>query len=117
MKKFNKNYELCLTLYYEHLLLTGEIDTISVEHKIHLETLIAMGLELQKDLYNELISKLDDIYENIDSIGITDFYCKLEYCQPALNPIHLPLESSIEENKSYILIEENMFIPEFRLVL
>lgn len=117
MKKFNKNYELCLTLYYEYLLLTGEIDTISVEHKIHLETLIAMGPELQKDLYNELISKLDDVYENTDSIGVTDFYCRLGYSQPALNPINLPLSSPIGENKSYVWIEENMFIPEFRLVL
>lgn len=118
MKKFHRNYELCLTLYYEYLSVTGEIDIINVEHKIHLETLIAMGLELQKSLYNDLIQQLDDDFENNpNSLAVTDFYCKLGYSHPALNPVHLPLSNNMDEDIMYIQVEENMFIPEFRMVL
>lgn len=118
MKKFHKNYELCLELFYECLSESGEILIITVNHKIHLETLIAMGLNLQKDLYNDLISQLDNIYENTSNIiGITDFYCKLGFTYSTTNPKHLPLSLTSNEDKMYILVENSMFIPEFRMNL
>lgn len=116
--KFHKNYQLSLILCYECLSLTGEIIIKSVEHKIHLETLIAMGKELQKDLYQSLLEELDLMFENdSDIIGVMDYYSTLRYAGKHPDTIHLPLSNQIENKLTILEVSNDVFIPEFRINL
>lgn len=118
-KLLHKNYELSLDLYYECLSAEGETFIEQVTYPIHIETLIAMGLELQRDLYEELMSKLDTQYENNpNAIAVTDYYCNLGYATPpSITYGHLLLSNASSSNGGYVQVHSSMFIPEFRVLL